>query len=342
MLKRNQLVYPLVFLIVLVPVFIVALLTYRPGDDGASCDGAAAVPAGVVPHTHTVGLASTVQDGMQLIFNVSPAAELYQVVDGALELCGGDVTDAAMKHITLDVNDATFALGERLPVSVELEIRRADTGEVVVRAGAPAMYAPGHGYHFGDNFRVPNGAAYEWTATISPVQALRQEGAQDRWVEPVTWSGTFSVEDDGTVVGKTPAPRMLGQFTRSGVHVMFSTEPARTLYRVEDGVSVPVLPEDGSRYFVVDVTDHAVNYEEKLPGATVTVNFANGEQTLTVPFEAALSPTYGYHYGANVAITPGNWTVTVTVSGLDFMRHAGAVTSLALGTVSDTFDVTLE
>jgi len=86
-------------------------------------------------------------------------------------------------------------------VEVQIEIRAAESGEIVVQA-ALRDDSPGHGYHFGDNFNVPNGASYDWTVTISPVQALRQEGAQTLWLDPVTWTGSFELDADGNPIGK--------------------------------------------------------------------------------------------------------------------------------------------
>lgn len=335
----NPLIYPLIFLLVLVPVFVVALITFRPNAE-ADCT-ASAQPVAYAAHTHGTGLATTIRDGMQLVFNVSPAAPLYQVVNGQLQLCGGDVTDAELKHITVDVNDATLALGERLPVTVSLEVRRQDTGAVIVQAAAPAMYAPGHGYHFGDNYRVPAGAAYDWTVTISPVQALRQEGAQDLWLEPIEWSGSFALDEQGQVIGSR-APQQIGEVLRDGLHIVLSyLDEPQQLYAVQDGVSEPLEIEPGSHYFLVDVTDHAVNYEEKLPGATVTVTFRRYGVEIIVPFQPVIAPGYGFHYGANVTLEPGDWRVEVQVSGLDFLRHAGAALSLARTPVRESFDFTV-
>ena len=330
---HRSLIYPIIFALVLAPIFITLLITYEPGGGTCNCTVQA------VAHTHGTALASMVQDDMQLIFNVSPAAQLYQVVDGKLELCGGDITDADMKHITVDVLDARLALGERLPVQVEITVRGHDSGQIVVQAGAPAMYAPGHGYHFGDNFRVPGGAAYDWDVVVSPVTALRQEGAQNLWVEPVTWSGSFEIAADGTVSGKAPALQKIGEFTSGGLHVMFSHEDARALYSVQENSTTALEVAPGSRYFVVDVTDHVVNYEEKLPGAEVVVTFRQGDQKIEVPFLPVISPVYGFHYGANVALTPGTWQITVEIEGLDFMRHAGpAAARLAQKPVSGSFE----
>ena len=117
MADRKNLIYPIIFVLVLAPVFIVALLTYDP-DEGECCKCEALPPA----HVHGTALDSTVQNDMQLIFNVSSAAQLYQVVDGKLELCGWEFTDDEMKHITVDVKDARLALGERLPVDVEITL----------------------------------------------------------------------------------------------------------------------------------------------------------------------------------------------------------------------------
>ena len=50
----------------------------------------------------------------------------------------------------------------------------------------------------------------------------------------------------------------------------------------------------------------------------------------------------GFHYGANVELAPGEWTITATVGGLDFQRHAGAAVSLPLGAVSGQFTYTVE
>jgi hypothetical protein len=337
---KRVLIFPIIFALVLVPVFVVALFTYQPNKD-CTCN-CAAIPV-TAPHSHGAGIARTVVDDMQLILNVSAAAQLYQLVDGQLQLCGGDVTDTNLKHVTLDVIDARLAVGERLPVTVDLVITRHADGAVVVEAGAPAMYAPGHGYHFGDNFLLPPGVTYDWQVTVSPVHALRQDGAQNVWLEPVTWSGNFTIDADNTVVGKAPSVQTIGQFAQDGLHVMMGTEPARALYEVgEDGTTTPQIVEPGSRYYVVDVTDHAVNYEEKLVGATVVVTFSNGTTELTVPFEAVISPEYGFHYGANVALEPGAWRITIDVGGLDFLRHAGAALSLARGTVSGSFNYTVE
>ncbi len=337
---RKVLIYPIAFALVLVPVFVVALFTYQPNKD-CNCN-CASVPA-TAPHTHGAGVARVIEDDMQLILNVSAAAQLYQLVDGQLQLCGGDLTDANLKHVTVDVNDARLTLGERLPVTVTLTITRHADGALVVEAGAPAMYAPGHGYHFGDNFLLPGGATYDWQVIVSPVDALRQDGAQNLWLEPVTWSGSFTIDADNNVIGKAPTVQNIGQFAQDGLHIMMGTEPAQALYAVgEDGTTAPQIAAPGSRYYVVDVTDHAVNYEEKIPGATVIVTFAKNGTEITVPFEAVISPDYGFHYGANVALESGEWQVTVEVGGLDFLRHAGAALSLARGTVSGTFPYTVE
>ncbi len=335
-MDRKAWIYPLVFAAVLVPVLVVALLTFDPRAK-AECPAAAPLPAA---HTHGTALASAVVGDMQLVFNVSQAAQLFELVDGSLQVCAGDLTDSNLKHITLDVNDARLALGERLPVEVGLVVRRADTGATVLQAGAPAMYSAGHGYHFGDNYLLAPAATYEWEVTVSPVHALRQEGAQDLWREPVTWQGSFSLDADGAVVEAPAAAPVVGEFTQGGVHVTLSVEPPQALYEVNDGTSTAVeIPAD-SRYFRVDVTDHAVNYEEKIPGAVVTVTFrqADREQVVTLP--GVISPRYGYHYGANVALAPGDWAVTVAVGGLDFLRHAGTALSLPRGTISGTFTYT--
>ncbi len=338
MADRKLWIYPLVFALVLAPVFVVALLTYNPGGDG-NCD-CAALP--LVAHTHGTGLDFAIINDMQLIFNITPAATLYRVTDGALELCSGDVTDVELKHVTLDVNDARFALGDRLPVAVALVIREADSGRTVVEASAPATYSAGHGYHFGDNYRVPNGATYTWEATISPVAVLRLDGAQDTWLEPVTWSGTFTVNDDGTLADQDSGPALLGEFTAQGIHVMLSETGAQPRYDVTGGETVALDPPPGARYIVVDVTDHMVNYEEKLPGAVVEVTFTGGDgEPITATLDPAISPVYGYHYGANLVIPAGEWQVTVAVGDLDFIRHAGAAVGLARGTVRDTLAVTL-
>jgi hypothetical protein len=333
MTGSKSLIYPIVFMLVLAPVLIVALITYDPGGESCEC----AARPGV--HTHGVVLASAVQGNMQLIFNVSPAAQLYQAVDGQLELCGGDISDTALKHVTVDVNDARLALGERLPVSVEITIRRQDTGEIVVQAGAPATYSPGHGYHFGDNLRVPNGAAYDWEVIVSPVMVTRLEGAQDLWLEPVTWTGSFAINAEGRIVGKAASLQKIGEFTAGGMHITVSQEEAHTLYEPQaDGTVIAVDPPPGSRYFVVDVTDHTVNYEEKLPGATVNLTLKQADVTLITTLAPTISPVYGFHYGANVALGAGEWTMIVEVAGLDFLRHAGpAVTGLTRQPVSHTF-----
>ncbi len=339
-MKDSRLLVPVVLALILVPIFAVALIVYNPGKNG-ECDCTGAMP--VVSHTHGTGLVTEIKDEMQLILNVSPAAQLYQVVDGNLELCSGDVNDPALKHITVDVNDARLVLGERLPVTVQIEIRAADSGEIVVQAGAPAMYSPGHGYHFGDNFNLPNAARYEWAVTISPAQALRQEGAQDVWLEPVTWTGSFELDADGNPVGKAASLTLVDQTTDQGIHIMLSVEDARSLYAMtESGHTEAVNTPPGSQYFVIDVTDHTVNYEEKLPGADVIVTFerreAEGDTVITAPFEPVISPVYGFHYGANVALDSGTWTILVEVSGLDFLRHAGPAVSLARGTLTGRFE----
>jgi hypothetical protein len=96
-----------------------------------------------------------------------------------------------------------------------------------------------------------------------------------------------------------------------------------------------------SRYFAVDVTDHAVNYEEKLPGAVVTLIFERGGESFEVVLDPVISPIYGFHYGANVALGPGEWQITVRVEGMDFLRHAGAAVTLARKAVSGSFAYTV-
>lgn len=332
--NRRTLLVAGLFLVVVEVVFAVGLIAFVRNGRGDDCNCAVGPSAGV--HTHGPSLASEVHDGMQLIFNIGPAAPLYQVVDGRLELCG-DISDNTLKHITVDVIDARFAPGEWLPVQVDLTVRRAGTSEIVLQAATPATYSPGHGYHFGDNFALDFGAAYDWAVTISPVRALRQEGAQSAWTEPVTWEGGFALADDGSVVDKSPAVTPIGQFSEGGLHVLVGEQPAQALYdTTPEGRTVVVDVPPGSRYFVVEVTDHVVNYESRLPGAQVTVTFRQGDQEQVVPFAPVISPTYGLHYGANVALGPGTWEMTVEVAGLDFLRQAGAAIGLTYEPVRGT------
>lgn len=337
--NKKLLLVPALFTLALAPVFIVALLTFQPEKTCPACD-CSTIPAGATVHTHGIGIAAEIKGDLQLIFNVSPAAQLYQVVNGNLELCG-EISDGDLRHVTLDVLDARLALGERLPVSIDLTLRRADTHEIVVEAGAPAMYAPGHGYHFGDNFLLPGGVDYTWTAVISPVKALRQDGAQTLWLEPVTWEGRFTLNADGSVAGQTAAVQPIGQVSKDGVHVQLGYQRQQRLYAVgDDGTTRLQDIPPGSLYFVVDVTDHILNYEEKLPGAVVKVIFRQGSTIHEMPFDPVISPLYGFHYGANVALEPGQWQITVEVSDLDFLRHAGAAVNLARDPVRGSFEFT--
>jgi hypothetical protein len=331
--KSIYVIYPVLFVVVVVAFIVGALLIFDPNAKAKDCACSAPI---VIPHSHGYGLARAVQNDMQLIFNVSPATELYQINDqGKLELCG-DISSGDMRHVTVDVIDAGVSPGERLPVHVDLVIRNEDS--IVVEAATPAMYSLGHGYHFGDNFRLPADVTYNWTVTISPVQALRQEGTQDIWLEPVTWEGTFTLNADGTVAEKPASIQPIGEFTASGLHISLGQQDAIPLYEInESGDSVPLDLEPGSRYFVVDVTDHLVNLEEKLPGAEVTLTFQQDEQTFDVPLDPVISPVYGFHYGANVVLEPGLWQITVHVGGLDILRHAGATVGLGRIDVSQTF-----
>jgi hypothetical protein len=335
---KKLFIFPAIFIAVLLPVAVAALLIYTPGEDADECGP---TTLDLPPHSHGYGLVSTMKNDMQLIMNVSDAAELYQLNDeGRLELCGGDLTGEA-KHITVDVNDARLALGERLPVTVTLTVRDQATGAVYIDArDAPAMYAPGHGYHFGDNYLVPNGATYDWTVTVSPVQALRQDGAQNLWSEPVTWAGSFTLDDAGNVTGKASGVQTIGDFIGQGLHVTLSYEPDAVPLYEADGATVAT--GDASHYFVVDVTDHAVNYEEKLPGAEVTLTFAQGDESFEARAQPVISPDYGFHYGANVALPPGEWTITVHVAGLSFMRHAGSALGVGRAAISEDFTFTVE
>ncbi len=350
MQDKKVFLIPLVFVAVLVPVMIGALIIFRPGQSEAECDCAAALPS-IAPHSHGMALAREIRDQMQLIFNVTPAAELYDVVDGRLQQVSAQ--DAAMKHVTVDVLDAELALGERLPVTVRLVVRDAATGETAIDDDAPAMYAPGHGYHFGDNYPLAPGARYDWRVTISPVQALRLTGTEDRWLEPVEWEGSFSLDAEGNVEDKPMAMQTVADFTKQGVHVLVHAHHAETLYEVRDGEAHPVAAgghaqmgqhgaADNVRYFAVDVTDHAVNFEEKLLGASVTLTFTQRDTTVEAALQPAISPAMGFHYGANVTLGPGEWAGTVTVSDLDFQRHAGAAVSLPLGAVTGDFAYTIE
>ena len=82
MRDKRLLIFPAVFALVLIPVLVVALLIYQPNDSSADCD--CSTTANLQPHSHGSGLVSEIRDGMQLIMNVSAAAELYQLVDGKL------------------------------------------------------------------------------------------------------------------------------------------------------------------------------------------------------------------------------------------------------------------
>ncbi|NDJ77273.1 MAG: hypothetical protein GYB65_13545 [Chloroflexi bacterium] len=343
---KRVFLFPLIFVLVTAPVAIYALVTFTPDSD---CDCECSTAANVAPHSHGYGLVSSITDDMQLIFNVTPAAELYQLNDdGRLELCGDIDVSAEMKHITIDVNDAALSLGERLPVSVTLTIVDAATGNVLVsEQNAPAMYAQGHGYHFGDNYLVPNGTTYDWTVTVSPVTALRQPGVEDLWTEPVTWEGSFALAEDGTVTQAAAAGSSgmfssasggvitVGDFIAQGLHVTLVYEDRAIPLVAADGTAQGV--PDGSRYFVVDVTDHQVNFEEKLPGAEVVLVFERDSSTLEVTADPVISPLYGFHYGANVALEPGEWSITVEVAGLAFRRHAGSTVNLGRSPISETF-----
>ena len=349
MQDKKVFLIPLVFIAVLIPTMIAALLLFRPDEEDADCDCSGALPV-VAPHSHGMALAREMRNSMQLLFNVVAAAEVYDVQDGRLQPVAEP--DPTMKHVTVDVLDAEIAIGERLPVSVQLVVRDAETGEAVIEDDAPAMYAPGHGYHFGDNYPLGPGKTYDFHVTVSPVEALRLEGTHDRWLEPVEWEGSFSLDEEGNVEGAAMKMEMVGEYSKQGIHVILNAHHAETLYEVVGGEARPVEEMDhaqmdtggmdGTRYFAVDVTDHAVNYEEKLVGADVTLTFTQGDNSFEVALPPVISPVMGFHYGANVALEPGEWTITATISGLDFQRHAGAAVSLPLGAVSGEFSYTVE
>src|SRR5690606_35248559 len=75
---------PLVFIAVLIPVMIAALLLFRPDESDADCDCAEGLPP-YAAHSHGMALARENIDSMQLLFNVVAAAEVYDVQDGRLQ-----------------------------------------------------------------------------------------------------------------------------------------------------------------------------------------------------------------------------------------------------------------
>ena len=339
MSNRKLWVYPMIFALVLVPVFVLALITYQPGKSGDNNSTTPSVP----PHSHYAGMEVAIQNDIQLMFNVSPGAPMYQVTDGGIEQMNmGNANMEQMKHVSVDVRDARLALGERLPVDVSLRIEDAGTGETVFDSVTNVMYAPGHGYHFGNNVMLPNDATYNWNVTVSPAEGLRQEGAVDYWREPVEWEGTFTLDADGAVAEQPVSLQNIGNVPRNGIHITLGYHDAVPLFLVNEqgDVTPQEMPED-SLYFVVDVTDHAVNYEEKLMNAVVVATFTQGDDSFEVPLEPVISPRYGYHYGANVFLDEGDWEIKVTVEELQFMRQAGAATGLPTRPVSATFNFTV-
>lgn len=336
---KKLLLLPLAFTLILVPVFVAALISYQPGKNDQDCPALPA-SAGGAAHVHGTDLVAEVKNDMQLLLNIGPAEQLYQVVGGSLQVCGLPPGDSDLKHIAININDARIALGERLPVSVELVLREHDSGDVVVQAGAPAMVATGYGYHFGDNFRVPPGAVYDWTVRVSPVEALRQEGTQDLWREPVEWSGSFTLDGDGSVTQPQTAVQSIGQFSQGGVAVTLGYQAPLPLYEVDGGATTRQDYLPGSRYFVVTVTDQTILFGEKLPGADVVLTFRQGTTVQEVTFPPVMSPAYGFHYGANVVLAPGKWQITVKIDHLDFLRHASAAIKLPQKPISAAFEVT--
>ncbi len=337
---KKLLFLPLAFTLVLVPVFVAALISYQPNPNRQDCSTAGSADGEVHLHEAGTDLVAEVKDDLQLLLNIGPAEQLYQVVDGSLQVCGLPPGDRDLKHIALSVNDARIALGERLPVSVELTLRQHDTGDLVVEAGAPAMIAYDYGYHYGDNFRVPSGASYDWTVKVSPVAALRQEGTQDVWLTPVEWSGSFTLDADGNVTSPQAALRPIGEITQSGVTVKLSYQDPLPLYDVSGGETTRQDYLPGSRYFVVTVTDQAIWIGEKLPGAAVQLTFRQGTTVQEVTLPPVISPIYGFHYGANVVLAPGKWQITLLIEHLDFLRHASAAIRLPQKPVSTTFEFT--
>ena len=72
-------------------------------------------------------------------------------------------------------------------------------------------------------------------------------------------------------------------------------------------------------------------------GSGIETTFTQGEDVQEVTAQPVISPDYGFHYGANVALEPGAWDVAVRVGGLDFLRHAGAALSLPREPITATF-----
>jgi hypothetical protein len=168
-----------------------------------------------------------------------------------------------------------IALGERLPVSVRLVVRDAETGDTVIDVDAPAMYAPGPATTSATITRWRPASSTTWPRDRQPGAALRLEAWKIAGWSQSSGKAAFDWTQRATTRASDVGCRWLAS-SRSRHPREPHAHHAEMLYEVRDGAAQPVALRHGARpyddgerrdaLFRVDVTDHAVNYEEKLVG----------------------------------------------------------------------------
>lgn len=190
--------------------------------------------------------------------------------------------------------------------------------------------------HYANNFTLEPGE-YTMRVDVTPPAVSRHADLSQRLVAPAQAEFPLTVGEDETSF-EAPAVTPLETSFEPGDDVLFALSEARELvetdqYRVgfiaeapeplwfwEEGelVQQPIT-EDMNHHLEIVLLDKASN--RIIIDAPVSVTLTNVESGETITFEPRSLLSEFFHYGANVAVPAGEYTVTAEIGVPDFGRH---------------------
>lgn len=262
------------------------------------------------------------------------AAEPFTIVDNG-ELTRLEPADET-HHLEVVLRDVNTK--RPLPdAGITITILDAD-GNAVAERQAYQLWAEFQ--HYANNFTLEPGE-YTMRVDVTPPAVGRHADLSHRLVAPAQTEFPLTVGDDGTIF-EAPAVTPLETSFQPGDDVLLALSEARELveteqYRVgfiaeapeplwywQDGAPVEQpISEDANHHLEIALFDKESN--RVIIDAPVSVTLTNVDTDETISFESRPLLSEFFHYGANVAVPAGEYTVTADIGVPDVGRHSEGV-----------------
>jgi len=260
------------------------------------------------------------------------------------------VTGANKQRVVVNSDDSLHLMASLwdtesqtvLPVDISLEV--LNDGESVTQRSLWPMLSQTMGFHYGDNFSLPDEGQYTARLSVGPVQARRTGSFESRFENSMETEIDF--EFDTTNTYNLDLRRLGGKAGERGAVEPTMEEMPAGRTPMESALPGEIIGADGSgdATFVISYIENASRFGDQsylavsprtpynrimLPLMSLSATVVrDGSTVFDDILSETLDPVFGDHYGGTVGQLQSGDTVTVTVDAPPQMsRHDGYETA---------------